>query len=228
MAETTYSSPDDFKQVNNPLRAMSPGEQIICEIKRHPIGMISRYVTVALLMTALGAFAVFIIPNAIDQSDQQQAQAIALFGLVVAGGISMLTLWASAFVYYRNRWIVTSDSITQLNQNGLFSAQLSQLSMANLQDVTVVQDGVFPTWFNYGILRAESAGEHSKFIFFYCPNPKMYAQRILMARENYINASPETAKRGNDDLAVPRGASDGLRTDRPQSDGSRPFTRIND
>ncbi len=216
MAQTTYSSPEDFQQVHNPLQAMSPGESVVCVIKRHPIGMISRYITVALLMTALGVFAVYIIPNAIDQSNQQQAQAIAMFGLVVAAGISLLTLWASSFVYYRNRWIVTTDSVTQLNQTGLFSAQLSQLSMANLQDITVVQDGVFPTWFNYGILRAESAGEHSKFIFFYCPNPKLYAQKILMARENYINSSPETAKRANDDLAVPRGESDGLRIDRDQ------------
>ncbi|HSW79600.1 MAG TPA: hypothetical protein VLG47_02380 [Candidatus Saccharimonadales bacterium] len=218
MAETTYSSPDDFKQVHNPLQAMSPGEQVICEIKRHPIGMISRYVMVALFMIALSVFAVYIIPSVVDQAHKDQAEAMALFGLIVAAGLSLLVLWVAAFVYYRNRWIVTTDSITQLNQVGLFSAQLSQLSMANLQDITVIQSGVIPTWFDYGILRAESAGEHSKFIFIYCPKPKYYAQKILMARENYINSSPETAKRANDDLAVPRGitSNDGLRVDKDQ------------
>jgi hypothetical protein len=64
--------------------------------------------------------------------------------------------------------------------------------------------------FNFGILRAETAGERSKFVFVYCPDPKHYAREILMARENFINSSPETAKRGNDDLAVPRPPSDGL------------------
>lgn len=217
MAETTYSSPEDFKQVKNPLQAMSPGEQVICEIKRHPIGMISRYIMVGLFMVALSVFAVYVIPGVVDQSNKDQAQGLALFGLVVAAGISLLTLWIAAFVYYRNRWIVTTDSITQMNQIGLFSAQLSQLSMANLQDITVIQDGVFPTWFDYGILRAETAGEHSKFVFIYCPRPKQYAQKILMARENFINSSPETAKRANDDLAVPRrgyNPNNGLRVDK--------------
>lgn len=219
--EQTYDSSEDFQQVKNPLEAMSPGERIICEIKRHPIGMISRYIMVAFLLVALSVFAVVVIPNVGDQSVKSQMQDFVILGLLVAGAISMLSLWVAAFVYYRNRWIVTTDSITQINQTGLFSAQMSQLSMANLQDVTVIQDGFLPTWLNYGVLRAETAGERSKFIFLYCPNPKYYARQILICRENFINSSPETAKRGNDDLAVPRGTSDGLRIDRPQSSGQQ-------
>ncbi len=210
--EETYSSPEQM-QVHNPLEAMSPGEKVVCEIKRHPFGMISRYIMVAFLLTAIGVIGFVVAPGAATGSQsvsQSQIRDYAALFFLAAGAISMLVLWLSAYIYYRNRWIVTSDSITQVNQTGLFSAQLSQLSMANLQDITVVQDGVLATWFNFGILRAETAGERSKFMFLYCPNPKYYAQQILITRENFINSSPETAKRGNDELVVPRGQSNGL------------------
>jgi hypothetical protein len=198
----TYDNPD-MVNVKNPLEAMQPGEQVICEIKRHPIGMLSKYFTVGFILFVFGAFAIFVIPVAVPQASQTQAREFALLGLLLVAVVSALALMVASTVYYKNRWIVTSDSITQVAQTSLFSSQLSQLSMANLQDVTVAQDGILCSMFNFGVLKAETAGERSKFVFAYCPDPKRYAQKILMTRENFINASPETAKRGNVELAVP-------------------------
>jgi hypothetical protein len=199
-----------IKKIDNPLEAMQPGEEIICEIRRHPMGMLSKYIATFLALVVLGVSAVLLIPQTVPQDSQSQARLFAIFGVVVVAVIAAIGLYLTQFIYYKNRWIVTSDSITQVSQTGLFSSQLSQLSMANLQDVTVVQDGIMPSTFDYGILRAETAGERSKFVFLYCPNPKKYAQKILMTREQFINTSPETAKRANDDLEVPRRPSDGL------------------
>lgn len=196
--------------VNNPLAAMQPGEQVICEIKRHPIGLIGRYITTGILIVVALAGAVIAGPQLTSQTGNSSGAAI------LYGAVALLVIFALIFllitttIYWKNRWIITSDSITQVNQSGLFDTQMSQLSMANLQDIGVVQDGITANMFNYGVLRAETAGERSKFVFIYCPNPKYYARQILMARENFINASPETAKRGNDELAVPRPPSNGL------------------
>ncbi len=211
----TYDVEADINptDIDNPLAAMQPDEKILCEIKRHPIGMISQYVMVGFVLVLLAA-AVAFVPQFLSQSSQSspsRMQEAALIIWVLVAIISMIGLWISSTIYYKNRWIITSDSITQVNQTGSFDTQMSQLSMANLQDIGVVQDGILPQMFNYGILRAETAGERSKFIFPYCPDPKHYARQILIAREDFINDSPETAKRGNDDLAVPRKKpSDGL------------------
>lgn len=206
----TYAEPDSSRQVDNPLEAMQPGERIICEIKRHPVGMLSKYFATGFALVAIAIISLFAIPQLVSQASQTQAREYVLALLAFMGLLSLLGLYVSSTVYYKNRWIVTSDSITQIVQSGLFNAQTSQLSMANLQDITVVQDGLLPTMFNYGVLRAETAGERSKFMFLYCPDPKNYARQILMTRENFINTSPETAKRANDELAVPRPASNGL------------------
>ncbi len=88
-------------------------------------------------------------------------------------------------IYYGNRWIVTDDSITQYEQRGIFNKQSSQLGMDSLEDVTVLKQGIMSYLFKYGKLYAETAGEHSKFFFIYCPTPEKYAQLILAAHERF-------------------------------------------
>jgi hypothetical protein len=79
--------------------------------------------------------------------------------------------------------VVTSDSLTQISQTSLFNRQSSQLALVNIEDVTAEQNGILAHMFNYGVIRVETAGERSKFVFTYCPNPNFYAQQILQARE---------------------------------------------
>ncbi len=51
--------------------------------------------------------------------------------------------------------------------------------------MTAEQNGILAKMFNYGVLKAETAGEHSKFTFTNCPNPTLYAQQIIQAREEF-------------------------------------------
>ena len=107
--------------------------------------------------------------------------------------VSFVMLFVGTKVYWGNRWVVTSDSITQTLQTSLFDIQSSQLSMGNIEDVTVEQDGLLCHMFGYGMLRVETAGEHSKFVFPFCPNPNEYAKKILSTREEF-----EQGRRGED------------------------------
>jgi hypothetical protein len=76
-----------------------------------------------------------------------------------------------------------------VTQGSLFGAQVSALSFENLEDVTVSQRGILPHMFNYGTLNAETAGERSKFLFTYCPDPVEYARKIIDAKEKYLATS---------------------------------------
>lgn len=108
-------------------------------------------------------------------------------GAAVFGIVIVLVLFVATMVYWQNRWIVTDDSITQITQNSLFGRRVSQLSMENLEDITIDQNGIIQTMFNFGTLRAETAGERSKFVFQYCPDPKKYARAILEVHEAFIH-----------------------------------------
>ena len=171
-------------QTQNPLSSMQAGEREIFQIKRHPIGIIMVYFTstLALLVVAVVIFGVapMLLPNSSDM--------IIKFGSLVFLILLLLTLGfvgVSHIIYWGNRWILTSDSLTQVTQFSLFNKQSSQLSLANLEDVTAQTNGVLAKMFKFGILKVETAGERSKFTFLYCPDPEKYAQQILMAREQF-------------------------------------------
>ncbi len=179
----SYYDPNN-QNANNPLETMREGEIVICNIKRHPIGILGVYLTFALLVVivaALGVAAPTLFPN----TDSDQLHLIAVGALLFAVLFAGIFAFIARTVYYGNRWIVTSDSITQIERHSLFDTQSSQLSLANLEDITVHQDGIIANIFSYGTLNAETAGERSKFVFPFCPNPTDEAKKILLARENF-------------------------------------------
>jgi hypothetical protein len=57
-----------------------------------------------------------------------------------------------------------------------------------LEDVTSEKNGILTHIFNYGVIKAETAGERSKFVFLYCPNPDFYAKQILATRERFMQS----------------------------------------
>ena len=183
-ATTPTPSPSEQPAVHNPLSVMQPGEQVICEINRHPVGILSIYIATGILVIFLAVLA-FVVAPSVFSGNRGQVTAIGSVVFLLVAILCCGFAFISNKVYWGNRWIVTSDSITQVTQRSLFDRQSSQLSLGNLEDVTAEQDGVLPHMFNYGRLRVETAGERSKFMFPYCPDPTRYAQQILNAREQF-------------------------------------------
>lgn len=179
---------------------LQPGERIICQIKRHPFGLIGMYISAGILAAFVLGAAVA-VPTLLTNVTSQLKLAVMLVAVVLVVLI-MLFAYVNASIYNANRWIVTSDSITQVTQTGLFSKETSQLSLANLEDVTVDQNGMLQSMFGFGTLRAESAGARGKFFFSYCPNPNDYARKVIEAHEAYIANKPEETVTANRPLAT--------------------------
>lgn len=179
---------------------LQPGERIICQIKRHPFGLISMYISSGIL-AALVLGAAVAVPTLLTGVTSQLKLA-AVVGAAILIALIMLFAYISTFIYNANRWIVTSDSITQVTQTGLFTKETSQLSLANLEDVTVDQNGMLQAMFRFGTLRAESAGARGKFFFSFCPNPNDYARKVIEAHEAYIANKPEETVTANRPLAT--------------------------
>lgn len=183
--------PQDSKATKtelHPMVVLQPGERIICEIKRHPFGILSMYFSgglAILIAVVLAAMAPQIADQLAYTGDNIMTTALLGAGIIVIGVACML--WIATTIYWQNRWIVTDDSITQIVQDGLFGRRVSQLSMENLEDVTVDQQGFLPSMFNFGTLKAETAGERSKFVFPMCPNPNAYARKILEVHEAFLH-----------------------------------------
>jgi|SRR5579862_3193899 len=200
---TNEPDADDLQHVANPLGVMQPGERVICEIKRHPVGLMGVYIAAGFVVILALAAAVG-VPYLLPDSTSQVRLGVVLGALLVIV-IALLYSYIAAVVYKANRWVVTSDSITEITQVGLFGKQTSQLSLANLEDVAVEQDGLMQSLLGFGNLRCETAGSRSRFVFPYCPNPNECARRIIAAHESYIADHPEGTYTTNRALANAHG-----------------------
>jgi uncharacterized membrane protein YdbT with pleckstrin-like domain len=178
-------NPEQEPQLHNPLASMQQGERNICEVKRHPFGMLTMYVTATLLIAIVALMVYLVGPLVFPNVDKSQIYSYGSAVFLVVSVLTLLFVFISHIVYWGNRWVLTSDSLTQVQQTTLFNKQNSQLSLGNLEDVTASQNGILAHMFGFGTLRVETAGERSKFVFPFCPKPNYYAQQILNAREQF-------------------------------------------
>lgn len=170
--------------VFNPLgrvEDINEDEVKVADIRRHPFGLILVYVQAILAFGLAFGLILFLLPGIVGSEAK---------GLMVAGSVmamAFLALFMALFtkIYFGNQLIITDIHVTQVLQTGLFSRKVSELTMENVEDVTADQKGIFPTLFNYGTLRVETAGEQNNFIFRYCPNPNAYAKALQDARAAY-------------------------------------------
>lgn len=64
-------------------------------------------------------------------------------------------------------------------QNGFFDRRVSELSLSNIQDVSVNMDGMVPTMMNYGDVEIQTAAAERRFKFENVPNPQQVKDEIM-------------------------------------------------
>ncbi len=168
--------------IHNPLAVIQPGEQTIFEIKRHPIGIFMIYAMTVIMLIALTVLGLIVAPG-LSSGGGSSVKTFATAGLVVVTALSLVFNLLATTIYWGNRWILTSDSITQYSQTGLFHKENSQIQLDSVEDVTAAQNGILQRIFNYGTLKVETAGHGINYAFAFAPKPNIYAKQILEARE---------------------------------------------
>ena len=163
---------------------LDKNEEVLQEIRRHPIGLIGIYgvgglsvVTLLVLLFVL----VSVDTPILNVSDVGYAL---IFGTLSV--LMMLFTYIGVYVYNRNELVLTNENIIQVLQFSLFNRQVSQLNLTKIQDVSVDQAGLIQTFFKYGTIEIETAGEAANFRFPFAPNPNIAAKMIIEAHEDYV------------------------------------------
>jgi uncharacterized membrane protein YdbT with pleckstrin-like domain len=190
MEPQSVNVPQPPAKIDNSLPVMQQGEHIIFNLRRHPIGIIVTYTLTALLLIATAVLC-FVVPKSLSGDGSGRAVQLGELAFLVVAILAIIFALISTIVYWGNRWILTTDSVTQVTQKSLFNRESSQLSLGNVEDVSAEKKGILTYIFNYGALKVETAGETGKFVFYYCPNPNYYAQQLLEAREAFDQTSEQ-------------------------------------
>lgn len=90
--------------------------------------------------------------------------------------------------FYLDIIIVTPEHLINIQQIGLLNHKVSEQSLLRVQDVTSRVDGFWQTFFRYGTVVAETAGDEPNFLMRDVPNPNSVANIILKLHEELIES----------------------------------------
>ncbi len=169
----------------NEILAVDKAEQVIVRTKKHPIGLVVTYISTGLGIAASLAMLFFALRSSTDIGVPDYILIITFTLVIVMIGV---VGYISAYVYKQNELVVTNENIIQVLQFGLFNRQTSQLGLAKIQDVSVDQIGLASSFFGYGTIEIETAGEKSNFKFSYAPDPNRIAKIIIEAHEDFMRS----------------------------------------
>lgn len=172
------------------LESLDNDEQILCDVRQHPFGIIAVYImcTVGLLAAFL-LIAVF-LPEYFGTS--AEVYSILALASVFIGFFILLAMAIATYIYRQSRLTVTSKNVVQVIQSGVFTRKVSQISLSNVEDVTSEQKGVLAQLLGFGTLKVETAGEQANFMFNYAPQPTRIAKIILQGKDDFLIRTGQT------------------------------------
>lgn len=175
---------------------LSEGEYVILRISRHPIGLLIPvfFTTFAIVVLVT---CMFLVPEFYDTDAQTTLFAsltptptliIGVLGLLTV--LSALIGGVAVWVYQRNRFFLTTESIIQEIQHSLFSRHEQTVSLGSIEDASFTRRGIFQHIFNYGTMRLSTEGEETTYTFAYVEDPKRQIAIVNNAVEAFKNGRP--------------------------------------
>ena len=165
-------------------------EVLIREVRKDPFGLFLIYVGGAvatlvifgLMVLGPSSYSLGSFGDILGLTEDSLAAIIVALGFFMTVFSVALTAVA-AFLYVNNVILVTSEKVCQQLYLSLFNKKISQLSIADVQDVTVKQQGIWAHLFNYGTLTVETAGEQSNYTFTFVPEPYNVSKDLVGSHE---------------------------------------------
>ena len=174
-----------------PLMEFDKGEELVWEIRKHRFGLFIIYF-VGTIVTLTLVVLLILVPMSYSSDflglgiELGQLKPVLILAGFLLAALSLGATLISAFLYTSDVVLVTSEKIAQFLHETIFNRKISQLSIGDVQDVTVTQKGLFARIFNYGTLVIETAGEQQNYTFTYTPVPYEAAKAIVSSHEKDV------------------------------------------
>lgn len=178
-----------------PFLNLSEGEFVVLQISRHPIGLLIPVLFTAVTVILLTTFLLLVpdfyasMPMAASSS-LLPTEGIIVLILLLLIALSGFIGGASIWIYQKNQFFMTNESVIQEIQHSLFSHHEQTVSLGSIEDASFKRQGILQHLFNYGTLRLSTEGEETTYRFAFVENPKEQVAVIANAVEAFKNGRP--------------------------------------
>jgi len=140
------------------LFTLRPGEHILKVINKHWFVFAKIIIGFSLLLVP-APVATALLPLFLEGGQFANLLPLIDFLAVLYALLVLLLLFLFWMDYYLDMWVITDFRIIDIEQYGLFSRQVAEIPLKQVQDVTVEVHGVLQTFLRFGAIRIQTAGE---------------------------------------------------------------------
>lgn len=133
------------------------GEEIKMIVRHHWAG----FLTTLILIIAMGLFPIFLLFAINVGFNGRITEFTPLITVLLSGYfIFLLTFLFGTWInFYYDMIFITNERLINVAQEGLLARKTSELSLRQVQNVSAEVNGFLQSFFNYGLLVVETAGE---------------------------------------------------------------------
>jgi|GEM_PF-312835 len=118
------------------------------------------------------------------------------FLLLFIYSIWLLFVWIIGIIlwtdYFLDVMLITNKRLIRVEQNGLFSREVSYVDLQNIQDVKSEVNGFLATMLNFGHLSVQTSAQNREFVIRCIANPFATRDRLNQAIDLYNKENPQT------------------------------------
>jgi hypothetical protein len=177
---------DEDKYLKHRFPGQKEGEQIKALVRKHWIVALK----VGFMFFAIGIIPTIIAITLVIAFWNGQFTDPFLYG-VLAFFVYILAVMAFTYMAWINEEldviIITNERVVAHDQVDIFHRQISETSIARIQDVKGVEKGVLGNLLHYGLLEIQTAARDIVFNIQHAKSPYGKARRILDIRDRYLD-----------------------------------------
>lgn len=179
-----------IKQADLRLFEHDEAENIIGEARRHWVG-----VGFILLGAVVIAFLLLAAQVVFQNNEGQLVDTIGvdlpfnltgLLGILLTGVFLLVAVGAvmAIYVYRHNYLVLTDQKLVVVHSYSVVRRKVSQLSIGDIQDITVNQSTLLSRIFRYGTLLIETSGEQANLRMKFISDPFTVSKAVVESHEN--------------------------------------------
>lgn len=135
-----------------------------------------------LVFIALPPLILSFLPFLVGSLDTPELESIVNFVLALYLMVLFVFLFHFWMDYYLDMWIITTERLIDIEQRGLFSREVAEIPLHQIQDVTIEIHGIVETFLKFGTIKIQTAGER-EFLIRNVPN--LYeAKEVILKHAN--------------------------------------------
>lgn len=169
---------------------LGENEHISSTIYKHWIA-VAPFIFVSIVMALLCLFGIYYVARN-QPSIGSFSSTISMFLIIIIVlGLTAAFTFGVIWVWRANKIILTNEHIIDIEQLGVFRRNISTLSLANIQDISISISGPIQTILGYGTVIIQTAGERENFNLNYVPNPYSVERVVAKLHKDYHQTKPK-------------------------------------